>query len=233
LCASLSIRRTAPRRCASLGDWLRWPALAATDARKPEQSGGPNAPTWCGSMQANARGGGDRSGDRLRSEAFYASHFRYLREVLGGGGGIRTHGAVASTPVFETGPIDHSGTPPRRRGSYTSPPPSATVPGGSQPMRRRSASRVRLISAIARMMSLLRCRRSPRKSWASPARCSLSVRPAAARGEAVARATTAPSRASTPGRSWRSGHGLASGLPGLRTARCPAMLGSNQNRSSL
>jgi hypothetical protein len=31
----------------------------------------------------------------------------------GGGGGIRTHGGVAPTTVFETVPIVHSGTPPR------------------------------------------------------------------------------------------------------------------------
>src|SRR4051812_29465240 len=29
-----------------------------------------------------------------------------------GEGGIRTHGTVARTPVFETGPFDHSGTSP-------------------------------------------------------------------------------------------------------------------------
>ena len=33
----------------------------------------------------------------------------------GGEGGIRTHGTVARTPVFETGPIDHSGTSPGAR----------------------------------------------------------------------------------------------------------------------
>ena len=31
---------------------------------------------------------------------------------LGGGGGIRTHGPLARTPVFKTGAIDHSATPP-------------------------------------------------------------------------------------------------------------------------
>src|SRR5262245_45164770 len=29
-----------------------------------------------------------------------------------GGGGIRTHGPLARTPVFKTGAIDHSATPP-------------------------------------------------------------------------------------------------------------------------
>jgi hypothetical protein len=31
----------------------------------------------------------------------------------GGEGGIRTHGGLAPTTVFETAPIDHSGTSPR------------------------------------------------------------------------------------------------------------------------
>ena len=30
----------------------------------------------------------------------------------GGGGGIRTRGALTDTPVFETGPFNRSGTPP-------------------------------------------------------------------------------------------------------------------------
>ena len=33
--------------------------------------------------------------------------------MYGGEGGIRTHGTIAGTPVFETGPIDHSGTSPQ------------------------------------------------------------------------------------------------------------------------
>jgi hypothetical protein len=33
--------------------------------------------------------------------------------VSGGGGGIRTHGPREGTTVFETVPIDHSGTPPQ------------------------------------------------------------------------------------------------------------------------
>ena len=32
----------------------------------------------------------------------------------GGGGGIRTHGTLACTTVFETAPFDHSGTPPEK-----------------------------------------------------------------------------------------------------------------------
>ena len=40
-----------------------------------------------------------------------------LRQIklTGGEGGIRTHGTLARTTVFETVPIDHSGTSPRRR----------------------------------------------------------------------------------------------------------------------
>ena len=34
------------------------------------------------------------------------------KAVIGGEGGIRTHGTLAGTTVFETAPIDHSGTSP-------------------------------------------------------------------------------------------------------------------------
>ena len=34
------------------------------------------------------------------------------RFVVSGGGEIRTHGTFSGTPVFKTGPLDHSGTPP-------------------------------------------------------------------------------------------------------------------------
>ena len=40
---------------------------------------------------------------------------RLTRSGKGGGeGGIRTHGTLAGTTVFETAPIDHSGTSPQR-----------------------------------------------------------------------------------------------------------------------
>ncbi len=40
--------------------------------------------------------------------------------LLGGGGGIRTHGTRKRTTVFETAPFDHSGTPPLvRAATYT------------------------------------------------------------------------------------------------------------------
>ena len=40
--------------------------------------------------------------------------YNRLAGLIGGGGGIRTHGTRKGTPVFETGPFDHSGTPPNR-----------------------------------------------------------------------------------------------------------------------
>ena len=36
-----------------------------------------------------------------------------MPRLAGGGGGIRTHGTLARTTVFETAPFDHSGTPPQ------------------------------------------------------------------------------------------------------------------------
>ena len=42
----------------------------------------------------------------------YKTGQKNLSYINGGGGGIRTHGTLARTTVFETAPIDHSGTPP-------------------------------------------------------------------------------------------------------------------------
>ncbi len=39
-------------------------------------------------------------------------HFRHSGRQSSGEGGIRTLGELAPTPVFETGPIGHSGTSP-------------------------------------------------------------------------------------------------------------------------
>ena len=36
----------------------------------------------------------------------------WTQKKIGGGGGIRTHGTIAGTTVFETAPIGRSGTPP-------------------------------------------------------------------------------------------------------------------------
>jgi hypothetical protein len=39
--------------------------------------------------------------------------YRMINELTGGGSGIRTHGTLARTTVFETAPFDRSGIPPR------------------------------------------------------------------------------------------------------------------------
>ncbi len=41
--------------------------------------------------------------------------------MVGGGGGIRTHGTLSRTPVFKTGAFDHSATPPARGGLSSRP----------------------------------------------------------------------------------------------------------------
>ena len=82
-----------------------------------------------------------------------------MRQGGGGGGGIRNHGTLARTTVFETAPFDHSGTPPRsaarwaarplstphrRPGQLQRPPRSARSPRNPRcrargaPSRRRS-----------------------------------------------------------------------------------------------
>ncbi len=55
-----------------------------------------------------------------------AANLRHFSKC-GGEGGIRTHGTGKGTPVFETGPIDHSGTSPRSRLDLI--PEGSCVPG--------------------------------------------------------------------------------------------------------
>ena len=43
-------------------------------------------------------------------------YFKFLQEIFGGEGGIRTLGTVARTPHFECGAFDHSATSPRETG---------------------------------------------------------------------------------------------------------------------
>gem|GEM_PF-2367450 len=43
---------------------------------------------------------------------------KYHGAFSGGGGGIRTPGGVAPTPVFKTGAFDHSATPPDMNARY-------------------------------------------------------------------------------------------------------------------
>jgi hypothetical protein len=46
-------------------------------------------------------------GEKDRRKVFY--------EKPGGGSGIRTHGTLARTTIFETAPFDRSGIPPSAR----------------------------------------------------------------------------------------------------------------------
>ncbi len=68
--------------------------------------------------------------DRSGTEKNHTSKSAHLRALLendiiilsfnineldaGGGGGIRTHGGLSPTPVFKTGALNHSATPPAR-----------------------------------------------------------------------------------------------------------------------
>jgi hypothetical protein len=48
----------------------------------------------------------------LDALAIFSSFQNFILRCCGGEGGIRTHGGVAPTTVFETAPFDHSGTSP-------------------------------------------------------------------------------------------------------------------------
>src|SRR4051812_47906578 len=47
-------------------------------------------------------------------------HHAGRRRVFSGGGGIRTHGTLTSTPVFKTGALNRSATPPSRGNAWRS-----------------------------------------------------------------------------------------------------------------
>ena len=49
----------------------------------------------------------------LLSGWVFGLHIKHMRKRHGGEGGIRTHGTRKGSTVFETAPIDHSGTSPR------------------------------------------------------------------------------------------------------------------------
>src|SRR6266699_2055892 len=53
-----------------------------------------------------------RYGAEMRAFIRYFFLCYQLFGLSGGEGGIRTHGTLAGTTVFETAPIDHSGTSP-------------------------------------------------------------------------------------------------------------------------
>ena len=114
---------------------------ATTPDRSPSPTGSANSRPWrvAGCMEKD---GGFRRGHRRplvqRVEVVRAKSGSWGRETSrfgpwslqmvqnrrrtapgstfrdGGGGGIRTHGTLTRTTVFETAPFDHSGTPPRR-----------------------------------------------------------------------------------------------------------------------
>ena len=67
-----------------------------------------------------------QSGTHSGSTILEKRHSQTKRQpaLYGGEGGIRTHGTVTRTTVFETAPIDHSGTSPQRwsEGPWSRPP---------------------------------------------------------------------------------------------------------------
>ena len=106
------------------------------------------------------------SGGRTSSSGGIIRRIRTLARANGGEGGIRTHGTVARTTVFETAPIDHSGTSPqlgpwsKARGPYTAHPPAASGPPGlreaSFDRRPRELSREGRSSSTSRAAGMLR-----------------------------------------------------------------------------
>ena len=96
-------------------------------------------------------------------------------ENIGGGGGIRTHGTRKGTTVFETVPIDHSGTPPypacrppdslqgRADISSSTPPPQAGGEVLTQPRRMPSSVDNEAIGGIVALLPA-----GPRRSHARP-----------------------------------------------------------------
>ena len=75
----------------------------------PPSSAGTNGPE--SATRPGKVGNGDETGRTTQGHDPSASCV-IRHEQASGGGGIRTHGTLAGTPVFETGPFDHSGTPP-------------------------------------------------------------------------------------------------------------------------
>lgn len=53
-----------------------------------------------------------RPAENAKNPAEARSDEAFCDKPYGGEGGIRTHGGLAPTPVFETGAIDHSATSP-------------------------------------------------------------------------------------------------------------------------
>ncbi len=70
---------------------------------------GPSGRDGTGRDAKDVAGGGDDGTPQLHGPEQICVN---QHQQASGGGGIRTHGRLAPTPVFETGPFNHSGTPP-------------------------------------------------------------------------------------------------------------------------
>ena len=68
--------------------------------------------------KADAVSGRQKTLENAGLTAHYKSLF-LLVKMVGGEGGIRTHGALAGTPHFECGTIDHSATAPEAESALT------------------------------------------------------------------------------------------------------------------
>ena len=64
------------------------------------------------------------------SDLDFIKHFQRLSLESGGEGGIRTHGTLAGTTVFETAPFDRSGTSPQSSEKMKRLNVSAVIGGG-------------------------------------------------------------------------------------------------------
>ena len=72
------------------------------------------AHTWKAVFRAICRTLAHIRGESLTTEKLAFRAVTLVKSVVfGGGGGIRTHGYLAASPVFKTGAIDHSTTPPK------------------------------------------------------------------------------------------------------------------------
>ena len=58
-------------------------------------------------------GRGEIFGVKARNCKVFLMDLDYQGRGNGGGGGIRTHGTISRTPVFKTGALNRSATPPR------------------------------------------------------------------------------------------------------------------------
>jgi hypothetical protein len=83
---------------------------------------------------------GDRIGVHRRKFRKSSEPLQYIGAMDGGEGGIRTHGTLARTTVFETAPFGHSGTSPQARPfhKYTNSQDTGMHPGRSTPQKKHT-----------------------------------------------------------------------------------------------